>query len=325
MTDSAAQLTFRQVLAIPSVRRLWIAQLISVFGDFLAVVFVPAQSVALRTFIPREGLMAANALLAQAAQFMLIVSPALAGLLVQWIGADSCFVIDSVSFFFSAGLVLSLDIRRAPITAQHAARVVLHSVGQGVMFIFTHPTISFVVIAMTAGMFAMRSFGALLSVYVRDILASTTAAFGALNSLIGVGKICGSLTLPRPARTGGPQALVLTGLCGMSVAVLLATAFGVMLAVAVAMLTLGLFAGFVMIPAQTLLQRETPQEMLGRVSSSFSPCSPSPRFSPCSALVRSPRRQASATSTTRAVSCSSQSPPSASSFSGRSEPAKTGT
>jgi MFS family permease len=55
----------------------------------------------------------------------------------------------------------------------------------------------------------------------------------------------------------------------MGVAVLLAAAFGVMLTVAVAMLTLGFFAGFVMIPAQTLLQRETPQEMLGRVSSSL--------------------------------------------------------
>ncbi len=353
MSHPAAQLTFRQVLAIPAVRRLWIAQLISVFGDFLAVFavfsvvtfklhgtptqvgfilvsfllpfafigpiagvyvdkwnvkttmvasdlirgllvllllvsrdlytiyavlftlsavssfFVPAQAVALRTLTPHEGLMAANALLSQAAQLMMILSPALAGLLVQWIGADSCFLIDSVSFFFSAGLVLSLDIRRAPISAEHAARSVLHSLRQGVTFIFTHPIISFVVIAMTSGMFAMRSFGALLSVYVRDVLASTSTAFGVLNSLIGVGMICGSLLLPRLARTRGPQSLVLTGLCGMGVAVLLAAAFAVMLAVAVAMLTLGFFAAFVMIPATTLLQRETPQEMLGRVSSSL--------------------------------------------------------
>src|ERR1700681_3210363 len=37
MASPTAKLSFREVLAIPSVRRLWIAQLVSIFGDFLAV------------------------------------------------------------------------------------------------------------------------------------------------------------------------------------------------------------------------------------------------------------------------------------------------
>src|SRR5579862_1760250 len=37
MASPALQLTFRDVLRIPSVRRLWLAQLVSIFGDFLAV------------------------------------------------------------------------------------------------------------------------------------------------------------------------------------------------------------------------------------------------------------------------------------------------
>jgi len=40
-------------------------------------------------------------------------------------------------------------------------------------------------------MFAMRCFGALLSIYVRDVLHSTSAAFGVLNTLIGIGMIAG--------------------------------------------------------------------------------------------------------------------------------------
>ena len=35
------------------------------------------------------------------------------------------------------------------------------------------------------------------------------------------------------------------------------------------MLALGFFAAFIMVTSQTLLQHETPQEMLGRVSSSL--------------------------------------------------------
>lgn len=61
----------------------------------------------------------------------------------------------------------------------------LSSMREGFRFIFTHSAISFVMIAMTAGMFAVRCFGALLSVYVRDVLASTAALFGILNSPVG--------------------------------------------------------------------------------------------------------------------------------------------
>jgi MFS family permease len=37
MASPALQLTFRDVLKIRSVRRLWLAQLVSIFGDFLAI------------------------------------------------------------------------------------------------------------------------------------------------------------------------------------------------------------------------------------------------------------------------------------------------
>ena len=99
-----------------------------------------------------------------------IISPAIAGLLVQWLGANSCFLFDSFSFFFSASMVMTLAIHRTP-SSRGQARPVLSSMRQGFRFIFTHTPISFVILAMTAGMFAVRCFGVLLSVYVRDILA----------------------------------------------------------------------------------------------------------------------------------------------------------
>src|ERR1051325_11649569 len=279
----APQLSFGEVLRIREVRRLWTAQIVSVFGDFLAIfavfsivtfqlhgtptqvgmilvsfllplavisplagvfvdkwnlkttmiasdlirgvlvltllfvrdvnaiyavffalstvstLFIPAQSVAVRTIAPAAGLMAVNGLMSQAIQGMQIISPAIAGILVEWLGTNSCFLIDSASFFFSASLVMTLNIHREPVPAT-AARPVLASLRQGFTFIFTHATISFVILSMTAGMFALRCFGALLSVYVRDVLHSTSAAFGVLNTLIGVGMIIGTQFLTRFVR-----------------------------------------------------------------------------------------------------------------------------
>jgi MFS family permease len=139
----------------------------------------------------------------------------------------------------------------------------------GFRFIFTHSTISFVIIAMTSGMFAMRCFGALLSVYVRDILLSSSAAFGILNTLIGVGMIVGTQLLTRFARHVPPQNLVIYGLGGMGIFVLLTAVFGTMAATAAGMLGMGFCAAAIFITATTLIQHETPHDLLGRVMSSL--------------------------------------------------------
>src|SRR5215471_10087721 len=259
MASPASALGFGDVLKTPALKRLWIAQLVSVFGDFLAIFavfsvvtfqlhgtptqvsmilvafltplavvspiagvfvdkwnvkwtmigsdvtrgllivtllfvrdlnaiygiffllatvsafFIPAQSVALRTVAPPGGLLAANALMQQAVQVSMIVAPAIAGTLVEALGANVCFGFDILSFFVSAGLVMTLTIKREGPTAP--ATSVLGSLMQGLRFIFSHAAISFVMIAMAAGMFAVRCFGALLSVYVRDILRMESATF----------------------------------------------------------------------------------------------------------------------------------------------------
>ncbi len=256
------------VLALIFVHHLWAIYAILFAMSVVSSFFIPAQSVAVRTIAPRAGLMAVNGLLSQAQQGSMIVAPGIAGALVQLAGANTCFLYDSFSFFFSAAVVMTLTLDRPPAAAAEAgARAVLDSMSQGFRFIFTHSAISFVILAMTAGMFAMRCFGVLLSVYVRDVLFSTPAAFGILNTLIGVGMIGGTQLLTRFARHIPPQNLVIYGLGGMGVAIFVTAALGSMAGTAAGMLGLGFCAAAIFITATTLLQMETPQELLGRVMS----------------------------------------------------------
>jgi MFS transporter, DHA3 family, macrolide efflux protein len=51
--------------------------------------------------------------------------------------------------------------------------------------------------------------------------------------------------------------------------VLVTAVFGLIATTAIGMLLMGFGAAFIMITAQTLLQQETPKEMLGRVSSAL--------------------------------------------------------
>jgi predicted MFS family arabinose efflux permease len=190
------------------------------------------------------------------------------GLVIGTLGPNACFAFDCASFFFSAGVVLTVTIERESATGLAAASV-LRSMVEGLRFVFSHAAISFVIISMTAGMFAVRCFGSLISIYVRDILHGDAALFGWLNALIGVGMVAGALFLPRLTNKTSPQHLVAYGLAGMGLAVFATAMFATVGPAVASMLAVGFFAAFVMVCAQTLIQQETPQELLGRVSSTL--------------------------------------------------------
>jgi MFS transporter, DHA3 family, macrolide efflux protein len=353
MASAATPMGFRDVLQIKSVRQLWAAQIVSIFGDFLAIFavfsvvtfrlhgtatqvsmilvayliplafigpiagvfvdrwnvkrvmiasdliraglaflllfvtdlsqiyliflalsavssfFIPAQSITVRTIVPQPGLMSANALMTQAIQLTQILSPFLAGTLTAWLGANSCFWFDSFSFLFSAGMVFMIAIDHKPTPGQNDVRSILKSMSEGMQFIFTHAAISFVIISMTAGLFALRCFGALIAVYVRDILASGSFLFGALSSLVGAGMITGTQLINRFGRNRSKNHLVVGGLLGIGLSILEVATFGTVITTVIGMFGVGFCVAFIMIPAQTLLQEETPKAMLGRVSSSM--------------------------------------------------------
>ncbi len=355
MSEVPRQMTIREVLQLKPMRRLWLAQVVSVFGDFLAIFavlsyvsfnlhasasqvtgisvsfmipfavigplagvfvdrwnvkrtmiasdliravlaiglvfasslsqiyiilfllsavsafFMPAQTVTLRTIVPREGLLSANALVQQAFQIMRIISPALAGAMAGWFGAASCYWLDSATYIYSASMVATLLIAREPVPPSkdsHPIKSVLSDLTVGVKFIFTHATISFVIMAMAAGMFAISCFGLLIAVYVRDELQANSVVFGIVNSLIGVGMIAGTLSMNRFAQKLSKTHLALWGLLTMGAFVIVLAAFKSIAAASISMLGVGVGVVFVFVSAQTLMQGQTPMELIGRVSSS---------------------------------------------------------
>ena len=352
MATAARQLTFRQVFQAKPFRRLWLGQVISLFGDFLAVFavfslisfrwhgtpaqvtgvmisfmlplaffspvagvfvdrwnikatmiasdltrgalcllllfarepfqvyaiffvlsivssfFIPAQSVTLRAILPKEGLLAANAMMQQAMQVVRIISPALAGALVSALGERSCFWLDSFSFVFSAAMIGLIAIDRKPAAGAQTLRAILNDLGAGMRFIFGHATVAFVIISMTAGMFAISCYSALTAVYVRDILRGNSMLFGGMSSLIGVGMIAGTLAVRRFAMERSKTHMVVVGMLGNGVGILALAAFPTVAAAAAGTVIVGVSVAFIIVAAQTILQQETPMELVGRVSSS---------------------------------------------------------
>ncbi len=239
--------------------------------------FAPAQSVTIRSHVPAHGLMSANALMQMAMMGTRVIGPAAAGALVAAFGPNICYAVDFFSFLVSAALISSVAIVRAaspartPVEESTNSKVhaVLHEMGEGIRFIVHHAAISFVVMAMAAGMFVMGCFGPLIAVYVRDWLHAKAGVFGLVSAMVGIGMMTGMPVVRRLSGQLASATLVLGGLAGIGLGALILGAFTLVPTAMLGCFTLGFTFAGVIVPAQTLMQRETPPALVGRISSTM--------------------------------------------------------
>jgi MFS family permease len=236
--------------------------------------FGPAQQVTIRTHVPPSGLISANALMQMAFMGMRVVGPATAGAIAASFGPRTCYAIDVVSFVLSAALIGSVVIKRPPSAQAPSApsssnriHAIWRDMTQGVNFIFHHAAVFFVVLAMAAGLFTIGCFGPLIAIFVRDTLLGGARLFGFVSATVGVGLFVGTNVIRKIASRFSDDVMVLSGLAGIGAGVLLLGAVPYTVATLLATFTIGFAFAAIMVPAQTLLQRETPHEMIGRVSS----------------------------------------------------------
>jgi MFS family permease len=237
----------------------------------VSCLFIPAQSITVRTLIPRDELLKANAMLSQAFYLIRIVSPLAAGAIVALLGFQVTFYLDAASFAFSAVMISTLTIQRPP---RENADKTLAGLGrdflEGNRFIFTHSGLSFVFLAMAVAMFVLSSFSPLISLFVRDQLHAGVFLFGVVSAMVGVGLIVSTTVLIR--LSGGksePRVVVLYGMATLGLATAVLGFSNYAWLAAVSTFLMGFAVALVLVPAQTMSQKETPHEMVGRVSSTF--------------------------------------------------------
>lgn len=247
-----------------------VAQICAIFA-LLSVVssfFTPAQSVTVRTVVPKEGLLAANATMTQAFYVVRLFSPFAAGALISALGETACFYLDTASFIFSAFMISTLVVIRPQRQTEKTLDSLTQDFLEGNRFIFTHSALSFVFLAMAVAMFVLSSFSPLISIYIRDSLHAGPFLFGVISSMVGIGLIVGSQLIPRLNHLPKPL-VVLCGLLALGAGAGLLGGFQNTFMAGVSTFFMGFAISFVLVPAQTLSQQETPPPMIGRVSSTF--------------------------------------------------------
>jgi len=255
---------------------------ISVFSSF----FSPAQGVAIRSAVPFHGLRSANALMQQVMFILRIIGGPIAIAIVRVFGAKACYGLDAASFIASGSLIASLALTvpaaatspTTPDAKPSGIAGILSDMKVGAGFILHHAALLFVIVALAAGMFVMGCFGPLIAVYVRDTLHASSTVFAVTSASIGVGLLLGVNALNAFAKRIANTTQVYLGLGGIALGTLLlalAPVFSITIlhiAVPTAVTVFGCFLiGFacagIIVPSQTLIQQETPAELMGRVGS----------------------------------------------------------
>ncbi len=260
------------LLLVPSTA-IWHVYVVLAALSCVSAFFGPAQTVTIRSYVPVAGLISANALMQVAFMGSRIVGPATAGAIVAAFTPKVCYLIDVISFLLSASLIGSVAIKRQaalPPPAESSSNrihAIWNDMVEGMRFIVHHAAILFFVLAMAAGLFVIGCFGPLISIYVRDTLHASAGLFGYVSGMVGVGMLIGTQVVRRLARQSSDTGQVLSGLVGIGAGVLLLGAVPHIAAALAATFTIGFAFAAILVPAQTLIQRETPRDMLGRVGS----------------------------------------------------------
>ncbi|WP_298227064.1 MFS transporter [Gryllotalpicola sp.] len=249
------------VLTLSHTVQLWHVYLLAFLLGCFAAFDAPARQTWVTSLVERDDLANAVGLNSASFQAARLIGPAVAGLLVAWVGAGWVFAINALSF--AAVLVSLLRIREiVPDSARGRPRASGGLLG-GFRYIARRRDF---VIVLTV-IFVIGTFGLNFPIYAAtmstEVFHAGAGVYGVLSSEMAIGSVAGALLA---ARREKPRLALLAAGC---------LAFGVFLGVAAVMpqywlfgillIAVGLVSQTIMTTANSYLQLTSDQEVRGRV------------------------------------------------------------
>jgi MFS family permease len=211
--------------------------------------------------VPRTLWDRANAVDSGSMAIASVVGPALAGLLVAWIGGEGAFAV-TAGIFVLAGLVV-LGIRD-PQTEPTTRAPLLRSAWQALVYVLRHRTLRGIVVTMWTTNVPWGFLNVALPVLILRQFHWGADAVGALWSVAGIATVISGLLVGRINTEGRERPMIAVGLSFSALGMLLMLVRSPT-ALVVAMVLLGFASGPVDIALFALRQRRTDPRWFGRV------------------------------------------------------------
>jgi MFS family permease len=239
-------------------------------GTLNAVEMPVRQSFAIE-MVGRSDLPSAVALGAALFNASRIVGPALAGLVIAFIGIPAAFLVNALSFLGVLAALLLMDpsaLEPAPqFDRPKSIRGVVDALGEGVAFVRTTAVARLAVLMVGFVATLAMNWNVLVPVFARDVLGTGAAGFGFLMAVTGIGSLVAALWMT--FGRGRRLTMIVGGslLLGLSSIALSATGT---YPLAAALLFLSGLGGILMaVSANLTLQLSVPDHLRGRVMSVY--------------------------------------------------------
>ncbi|MEH1124052.1 MFS transporter [Micromonospora sp. CPCC 206061] len=224
-------------------------------------VFLPASRAAVPALVLDRDLPVANSTLGLGTNGAEAVGPLLAAALLPFAGVRGALLVDAATFGLSALLLATLR----PIPPAPAAPALLAGAREGLRFIWSTPAVRVIALGFCAVVACNGIDDVALVVLAKDTFKTGDAAVGILLAGVGIGLLAGYALLSRYAGRFAMAGLLVAGFAISSVGNLL-TGLAWAVAAAFALQTLrGLGIAAMDVATNTLVQRQVPAGLLGRV------------------------------------------------------------
>jgi MFS family permease len=238
---------------------------LALLNGLVLTVDLPTRQSLVAHLVPRADLANGIALNAAAFHTARILGPAIGGLLLEWVGAAPCFLVNALSF--SAILLALLSLRIQPSTDGRAPTGILQSLREGVAFVRARRGLMLlwlnVLVLSTFGL----SYLVLLPVFAAEVLQVGKTGLGQLYTVAGIGSLAGLLLTARLGSAVPRGWLVILAANGFAWSVIgFALTTHPLVAKGLLMLA-GMFGVMQLVSTNTALQTAAPDYLRGRVVS----------------------------------------------------------
>ena len=240
----------------------------AIVGSFIAGIFIalgqPVRSAMIPTLVPQDKLVGAIAVSTIGSNIGLIIGPATAGPVIRVWGIQGAFWLQAV--LYTIGFLVLIPLK-VPAVPNSIRRKIREDIFEGLRFINGHESVrSLYVLLSSSTLFMMAPWIVLGPQIAREQAGATGSQTTALFALLGVGQFITSMAIMRFNHKMIRKGLwFMCGLCwGSSVQILLGQSNSIPM-MGLFLFLWGLGGGFYMNLNQTLIQNNTPPEVMGRV------------------------------------------------------------
>lgn len=176
------------------------------------------QSLMIRLIDDKSDLQNAIALNSSMVNVARLIGPAVAGILLTTVGTGSCFLLNAFSFV--AVIVCLILMKLTPQTRERVTTTIWEGLRTGWDYLKGEHNIKLIIMLLACTSLFTMTYSTLLPIFAKDIFHGNARTYSLLNSLSGLGALCGAIYMASLQSTNNLRKTIViaASLCGLGIA-----------------------------------------------------------------------------------------------------------